>query len=140
TPDRELLYGEVTDAVLAELRAGRQPDLAALTARYPSLAAELEVHVAQLAGILRSESASAPEELPRRLGDFRLLREVGRGGMGVVYEAEQLSLQRRVALKVLPFAAAIDSRQLQRFKNEALAAAHLRHDNIVPVHAVGAER
>src|SRR5262249_44361863 len=49
-------------------------------------------------------------------------------------------LRRRVALKVLPFAAALDPRQLQRFKNEALAAAHLRHENIVPVHAVGEER
>jgi serine/threonine protein kinase len=75
-----------------------------------------------------------------QLGDFRLLREVGRGGMGVVYEAEQISLRRRVALKVLPFAAAIDPRQLQRFRNEALAAAHLRHENVVPVYAVGCER
>src|SRR5712692_8621760 len=75
-----------------------------------------------------------------QLGDFRLLREVGRGGMGVVYEAEQISLRRRIALKVLPFAAAIDPRQLQGVKNEALAAAHLRHENIVPVHAVGEER
>jgi serine/threonine protein kinase len=75
-----------------------------------------------------------------QLGDFRLLREIGRGGMGVVYEAEQISLERRVALKMLPFAAAIDPRQLQRFKNEALAAAQLRHENIVPVHAVGCER
>jgi serine/threonine protein kinase len=75
-----------------------------------------------------------------QLGDFRLWREVGRGGMGVVYEAEQLSLRRRVALKVLPFAAAIDRRQLQRFQNEALAAAHLRHEHIVPVFAVGSDR
>jgi eukaryotic-like serine/threonine-protein kinase len=93
--------------------------------------------------VLGAEGRNGPSEAPAeigQLGDFRLLREVGRGGMGVVYEAEQISLQRRVALKVLPFAAAIDPRQLQRFKNEALAAAHLRHDNIVPVHAVGAER
>ena len=75
-----------------------------------------------------------------QLGDFRLLREIGRGGMGVVYEAEQVSLRRRVALKLLPFAAALDPRQLQRFKNEALAAAHLRHENIVPVFAVGEDR
>ena len=74
------------------------------------------------------------------LGDFHIIREVGRGGMGVVYEAEQLSLRRRVALKVLPFAAAADPRQLQRFKSEAQATALLHHTNIVPVHAVGAER
>ncbi len=74
------------------------------------------------------------------LGDFRILREIGRGGMGIVYEAVQLSLDRRVALKVLPFAAALDAKQLQRFKNEAQAAAHLHHTNIVPVYAVGSER
>src|SRR5207253_2503986 len=84
-------------------------------------------------------TAGASVELGQ-LGDFRLLRELGRGGMGVVYEAEQISLRRRVALKVLPFAAAIDPRQLQRFQNEALAAAHLRHENVVPVYAVGCER
>src|SRR5262249_43991983 len=71
---------------------------------------------------------------------FRIVREVGRGGMGVVYEAEQLSLGRRVALKVLPLAAALDGRHLQRFKNEAQAAANLHHTNIVPVYAVGCER
>ena len=60
--------------------------------------------------------------------------------MGIVYEAEQISLGRRVALKVLPFAAVLDPRQLQRFKNEAHAAAHLRHGNIVTVYAVGCER
>src|SRR5262249_20150312 len=74
------------------------------------------------------------------LGDFRLLREVGRGGMGVVYEAQQLSLRRRVALKVLPFAAVLDPRQLQRFQNEAQAAACLHHNSIVPIFAVGCER
>src|SRR5262245_50521771 len=60
--------------------------------------------------------------------------------MGVVYEAEQVSLGRRVALKVLPFAATMDPRHLQRFQNEARAAASLHHPNIVPVHAVGQER
>ena len=74
------------------------------------------------------------------LGDYRLLREIGRGGMGVVYEADQISLRRQVALKVLPFAAALDGRQLQRFKTEAQAAAQLHHSNIVPVFAVGCEQ
>ena len=74
------------------------------------------------------------------LGDYRIIGEVGRGGMGVVYEAEQISLGRRVALKVLPFAPALDARQLQRFQNEARAAAHLNHANVVPVYAVGCER
>ncbi|MCB1125923.1 MAG: protein kinase, partial [Verrucomicrobiae bacterium] len=78
--------------------------------------------------------------LGHRLGDFRLVRELGRGGMGVVYEAEQLSLGRRVALKVLPFAALLDERLLQRFKHEAHAAAQLHHTHIVPVYSVGCER
>jgi serine/threonine protein kinase len=87
------------------------------------------------------EAASVGELQPEGpLGDFRLVREVGRGGMGVVYEAVQISLGRRVALKVLPFAAALDAQQLQRFKNEAHAAAQLQHPNIVPVYAVGCER
>jgi tetratricopeptide (TPR) repeat protein len=73
------------------------------------------------------------------LGGYRILREIGRGGMGIVYEAEERSLSRHVALKVLPFAAALDPRQLQRFKKEAEAAALLQHPNIVPVHAVGSE-
>jgi serine/threonine protein kinase/Flp pilus assembly protein TadD len=87
-----------------------------------------------------SDSQFATRHSPLILGDFRLIREIGRGGMGVVYEAEQTSLNRRVALKVLPFAAALDSRHLQRFKTEAQAAAQLHHTNIVPVHAVGCEQ
>ena len=141
------------------LQAGREPDRGQLLAAHPDLRDDLEEFFAshdemeRLAAPLRRSGrrapagggGSAPDADDRRagvgqLGDFRLLREVGRGGMGVVYEAEQLSLRRRVALKVLPFAAALDPRRLQRFKNEALAAAHLRHENIVPVYAVGCER
>ena len=74
-----------------------------------------------------------------RLGDFRILRVLGRGGMGVVYEAIQESLGRHVALKVLPPHGRLDATQLGRFRREARAAAGLHHTNIVPVFAVGEE-
>jgi eukaryotic-like serine/threonine-protein kinase len=84
--------------------------------------------------------ANDPIVSPQPLGDFKILRELGRGGMGIVYEAIQLSLGRHVALKVLPMAASLDDRYLQRFKMEAQAAAQLHHNHIVPVYAVGCER
>ena len=79
----------------------------------------------------------APESQADQLGDFRLLREIGRGGMGVVYEAEQVSLGRRVALKVLPPIVGLDPNRKARFEREARAAAKLHHTNIVQVFGVG---
>ena len=76
----------------------------------------------------------------RVLGDFRILREVGRGGMGIVYEATQISLQRRVALKILPFAAVFDQRRLERFQKEVRAAAALSHPNVTGIYSVGCEQ
>jgi serine/threonine protein kinase/WD40 repeat protein len=75
----------------------------------------------------------------RPLGDFRVLRELGRGGMGIVYEARQISINRRVALKILPLAAVMDPRHVLRFKNEVQAAALLQHQNIVPVYSLGCD-
>ena len=75
----------------------------------------------------------------KKIGNYRLLREIGRGGMGIVYEAEQISLGRRVALKLLPQACALSGKRLQRFRNEAQAAATLQHPHIVPVHEFGME-
>jgi eukaryotic-like serine/threonine-protein kinase len=161
--DLEERRNHVLLAFVEALEKGREPDRAELLAANPDLWQDLQAfldghdEVARLTAPFRSaEQADASAEVDGRgpmhgkpddahpgvgeLGDFRLLREVGRGGMGVVYEAEQISLRRRVALKVLPFAAAIDPRRLQRFKTEALAAAHVQHERIVPVHAVGCER
>ncbi|MBM4091192.1 MAG: hypothetical protein FJ276_17485, partial [Planctomycetes bacterium] len=75
-----------------------------------------------------------------QLDEFRILRQLGHGGMGVVYEAEQLSLGRHVALKILPFASLLDEHRLQRFHAEATAAGRLQHPHIVPVYSVGCER
>src|SRR5262249_39606373 len=84
-----------------------------------------------------SEDAVARAARLERLGDDRIIREVGRGGMGVVYEAEQESLGRHVALKVLPGYARLDPKLRERFRREARAAARLHHTNIVPVFGVG---
>ncbi|MDX1925435.1 MAG: protein kinase, partial [Pirellulaceae bacterium] len=75
-----------------------------------------------------------------KIGNFLIHREIGRGGMGVVYEAIEEILNRRVALKVLPSGALIDEMQIRRFRNEAAAAAQLVHPNIVPVYSVGSDR
>src|SRR5262245_7744579 len=72
-----------------------------------------------------------------QLGDYRIIREIGHGGMGVVYEAEQLSLGRHVALKVLPHNALANEKTRKRFEREAKAAAKLHHTNIVPVFGIG---
>jgi serine/threonine protein kinase len=140
----------ILEAYLAELEDGAAPHPDVLLARHPDLAEPLRAYLASLEllhhAALSLHGTAALAGLPEpagqlgELGDFRLVREVGRGGMGVVYEAEQRSLKRRVALKVLPFAAALDPRHLRRFQHEAQAAAHLHHTHIVPVHAVGCER
>jgi serine/threonine protein kinase len=139
----------------AALKAGRKPNRLEILARYADVAEVLgecldglefiQATAPQLGASTFGPDADKysmragiyPDE---PLGDFRILREVGRGGMGVVYEATQISLGRRVALKVLPFASALDAKQLQRFKNEAQAAAHLHHPHIVPVYGVGCDR
>ena len=145
---------EIVDRAINRLVAGEKVDITALYADHPSLRQELEAILPAIQAMAEfgktangtrsaADSAAATESLsmgPCDLGDFRILREIGRGGMGVVYEAMQLSLRRLVALKVLPFAAMLDSRQLERFKHEAQAAAALRHPHIVSVHSVGCER
>ncbi|HVK12906.1 MAG TPA: serine/threonine-protein kinase, partial [Gemmataceae bacterium] len=141
-PEVELLVADLADEFLARSARGESPDPVEYAARHPE-AADLIVRVLGIMGLAPAPARwSAPASVhagpvPDVLGDFRIRREVGRGGMGVVYEAEQLGLGRRVALKVLPFSALSDARLVQRFRNEARAAAALDHPHVVKVHAVG---
>lgn len=145
-----LVYGLIAEQVEQFLDEGRSIDVSGLVKQYPHLERQIRDLIPSLAALHQIGPAGEDRETQslggfrngRRtmLGDFALGREIGRGGMGVVYEAMQVSLGRRVALKVLPFAAVLDKRQLQRFKNEAQAAAALHHPHIVPVFAVGCER
>jgi WD40 repeat protein/serine/threonine protein kinase len=137
------------------LKTGFKPDRQGFLDRYRDIAESLgecldalefiDKAAPQLQGTPLDGSRGRPAsdvslrpELP--LGDFRIIREIGRGGMGVVYEAEQMTLGRRVALKVLPFASMLDAKQLRRFQNEAKAAAQMHHTHIVPVFGTGCER
>src|SRR5262249_54769090 len=134
------------DDFAARYRRGERPALQEYTDRHPELADEIrECFPAVVRLVLAGDdhgqaprpAAPSPAPALERLGDYRIIREVGRGGMGVVYEAEQESLGRHVALKVLPRQLLVDARTKQRFEREAKAAARLHHTNIVPVFGVG---
>ncbi|MBM4090052.1 MAG: tandem-95 repeat protein [Planctomycetes bacterium] len=134
------------DELCMRLAAGEPVDLEAYRDQHPEHAAELGelLPTVRLLFDLRDTEGPAPglaaQPEPRVLGGFRLIREIGHGGMGVVYEAEQLSLGRRVALKILPFASVLRPTQLARFEQEVQIAATLDHSHIVRVFAVGCDR
>jgi WD40 repeat protein/serine/threonine protein kinase len=141
-------FGQIADEFVEAFRQGQRPSVEEFARRYPAHADEIRDMLPALVLMEQAKSADdssgqrhrarAPVVAPlQQLGDYLILREVGRGGMGVVYEAQQLSLGRHVAIKVLPASALLDARQLGRFQREARSAARLHHTNIVPVFGVG---
>jgi serine/threonine protein kinase/Flp pilus assembly protein TadD len=139
----------LADSFLARFRAGERPSIDEYAAKYPELADEIRTLLPALVQIEQDISVGGatpdsgarrptpPRGAPRVLGDYLILREIGRGGMGIVYEAVQQSLGRHVALKVLPWQDVGSSSHRERFRLEARAAARLHHTNIVPVFGVG---
>ncbi|HEY7308480.1 MAG TPA: protein kinase [Gemmataceae bacterium] len=135
----------LAEEFIARKRRGEKPTLSEYTDKYPDLADEIrEVFPALLMMEELDDSFPGPTGphlggglTVSQIGDYRILREVGRGGMGVVFEAEQLSLGRRVALKVLPPYILKNEQHVRRFEREARAAARLHHTNIVPIFGVG---
>src|SRR5262249_20854469 len=146
--------GRPAKEFVARRGRGERPSIEEYTVEYPELTAEIRELFPKLPITVgdRPESDQATSThhpgkvcdeatslILGEVGDYPLLRELGRGGMGVVYEAEQVSLGRRVALKVLPPRALRDPNLVRRFRREAQAAARLHHTNIVPVYGVGEE-
>jgi WD40 repeat protein/serine/threonine protein kinase len=147
---KSTLVQELAEEFLERYRQGQRPSLKEYIDRHPHLAADIrEVFPAMalmenialdnesLTGEDPARQEPQPPEPLQQLGDYRIIRKVGQGGMGIVYEAEQVSLGRHVALKVLPQKLLLDANQKRRFEREARAAAKLHHTNIVPVFGVG---
>jgi serine/threonine protein kinase/Flp pilus assembly protein TadD len=142
--DRDPLE-RLAEEFVTRFRAGERPALTEFAERHPELADQIRdlfpalVEMEQLkpaTGERTGPYSTEPQHLEHIAG-FRILREIGRGGMGVVYEAVQTSLNRRVALKVLPDHSVRDEKRRERFRREARAAARLHHTNIVPVFQTG---
>ena len=134
---------QLLNAYLEEVRAGTAPSLEDYAAAHPSFADELRTSlplVMEMEGIGTSHDAPQMSEMPVpdfSETDFKIIRKIGSGGMGVVYEALQISLNRKVALKMLSPARPVEDDSIRRLENEARIIAQLYHPNIVKVHTAG---
>jgi serine/threonine protein kinase/Tfp pilus assembly protein PilF len=141
----------LADEFLARYRAGERPSIDQFVGNDAEIADELRSLLkaivileqnappADLTVRAGNEGAAIAEEVPHQIGDYLIQREIGRGGMGIVYQAAQQSLDRQVALKVLSSPGLLDSAHLERFRREARAAARLQHPHIVPVFDFGTQ-
>jgi serine/threonine-protein kinase len=139
----DLRLAEALDGYCRQVREGLDPDPQACLAAHPELEQDLAECLEGVAAMEGLRAAIQPPEAeavpfqPRTVGDYELLREVGRGGMGVVYEARQLRLGRRVALKMIKAGDLAGPSERERFRAEAQAVACLQHPNIVQIYEVG---
>ena len=132
----------ISEAFLDELRRGARPTVAEYAARYPDIGEELSTFLETVRAMEQGWNArpvANPLHPPERIGEYRLLGELGSGGMGIVYLAEQESLARRVALKLIRPETSDNEAFLERFRREARVAGKLQHPNIVPVYGSGEE-
>ncbi|MEM7454839.1 MAG: WD40 repeat domain-containing serine/threonine-protein kinase, partial [Planctomycetota bacterium] len=134
---------EVADSFATRLENGEKPSIEEYKRKYPQLADRIEAIFPALVMLEEADDQGGARQLavddsiPRELGDYQLIQEIGRGGMGIVFEALHSTMRRRVALKVLPRSSAEKSNYLSRFLTEARSAGQLHHTNIVPVFEVG---
>ena len=143
--DDMAVLDRLAEDFVGKLRHGERPPIRPYVDQNPHLATEIQrlfptlVTMEQLNSTLAARPEARQSDLPARIGEYRILRKLGEGGMGVVYEAIQESLGRHVALKMLPTHARLSVRFRERFRREARAAARLHHPHIVPVFGVGEE-
>ena len=141
--DNDELMWQLVNEFTKRLELGEKPSIEEYCERHPDLAEEIRdlfptvfaVEDMAASGVSSRVIMSGPP--PKSVGDYRIIREIGRGGMGVVYEAEHEELGRRVAVKILPGKLTGDAKTLARFRREGRAVAKLHHTNIVPLFAVG---
>ncbi len=141
---------DIVDQFTAEIRRGQTPDLQCYIDQYPAHADELPdllSSVAMIEGLKNySPNSSVPDQrfteidVPDFLGEYRIVREIGRGGMGIVFEAVHETLGRRVAIKVMTVGSISNTKHLQRFQREAVSAASLHHTNIASVFGAGEDK
>lgn len=136
------ILGRIMDEFMDAVRDGRTPPLTEYVRQYPGLEQDIRdllPLVSMVEHAPPTEVAGEPQHthVPNTIGDYEILSEIGRGGMGVVYRARHVGLGREVALKVLPRSVIPDEHSRERFQREARAAAQLHHTNIVPVFEVG---